>query len=330
MAQVLRSLPLPDDPHFLNREDRFADAAVYRLTEELALVQSVDFFTPVVDDPHLFGQIAAANSLSDIYALGGRPLTALNIVCFPCAGGSPELQEALEFILRGGYDKVREAGAMVVGGHSVEDKEPKYGLAVTGLIDPRRMLTPAGARPGDRLYLTKPLGAGIITTALKGEAVSPEEVKEALESMARLNAAAAKAALSAGATACTDVTGFGLLGHLRELLLSSGAAARLGDGNIPLYPGTKELAAQGFIPAGAYRNLEYYRAHVEWAGSGQEEDSLLLMADPQTSGGLLIAVERGKGELMEKRLAEEGVKGWLVGTIVEGPAGLIRVEESLG
>lgn len=322
LAQVLCRLPASDDPAFLNRDQHYADAGVYRLAEDTALVQTVDFFTPVVDDPYLFGQIAAANALSDVYAMGGRPLTALNLICFPSAAGS---LETMAEILKGGYDKIREAGAALVGGHSVDDPEPKYGLAVTGLVDPRKMITSAGARPGDRLVLTKPLGTGVITTALKGAVITEREAKEAIAGMAALNAPAARAMLECGVSAATDITGFGLLGHLHELLVSSGLGAALDGRALPFYPRTAELAAQGLIPGGAYRNLDYFRENLSVERAGDLEDRLIMLADPQTSGGLLIAVSSVRlGELLGA-LEKRGVKGYLIGELVEGPAGKITL-----
>ncbi len=316
-------MPAVEDPRYLNREQHFADAGVYRLDNDLALVQTVDFFTPVVDDPYMFGQIAAANSLSDVYAMGGKPLTALNLICFP---SSCQPLEIMERILLGGFDKIQEAGATLIGGHSVEDPEPKYGLAVTGVVDPHQMITTAGARPGDRLVLTKPLGTGIITTALKGEIFTEREVQEAIRGMAALNAAASRAAVEQGASACTDITGFGLLGHLHELLLSSGIGARLESAAIPFYPGAREAADQGLIPGGAYRNLEYYQNYVQWLGDAAlRDDTLILLADPQTSGGLLITVPPARLEAMLASLAQSGVTGWTIGTIEEAPAGTMII-----
>ena len=315
-------MPASRDPDYLNRDQHFADAGVYRVSENLALVQTVDFFTPVVDDPYLFGQIAAANAFSDVYAMGAKPLTALNLVCFPCSKHSLAIVES---ILKGGLDKIREAGAALVGGHSVEDPEPKYGLAVTGLVDPRQMVTGGGARPGDRLVLTKPLGTGIITTALKGEALTEKDAAEAIAGMAALNAAAGRAMVRAGASACTDITGFGLVGHLNELLISSGASALIESARVPFYPGSLEMAGLGLIPAGAYRNLEYFRDAVTWEGKkAKEEDLLIGFADPQTSGGLLIAVPPERLEALLKALDDEKVRGYLIGTVEPGFTGRIK------
>jgi selenide,water dikinase len=286
-------------------------------------VQTVDFFTPVVDDPYTFGQIAAANSLSDVYAVGAKPLTALNLVCFPCSKLSLDV---LEQILKGGLDKVREAGASLVGGHSIEDPEPKYGLAVTGVIDPRKMITGCGARPGDLLVLTKPLGTGVITTALKGQIVSASEAAAAIQGMAALNAGASRAMMETGVSACTDITGFGLIGHLHELLISSGVAARVESAAVPFYPLALDLAAQGMIPAGAYRNRDHFRSAVNWkAGEAAEEELLIMFADPQTSGGLLIAVPRERSTALRQALHRCGAGGAVVGEIEAGPAGRITV-----
>ncbi len=286
-------------------------------------MQTVDFFTPVVDDPYLFGQIAAANSLSDVYTVGGRPLTALNILCFP----SCKLPlDDMEAILQGGLAKVREAGAEVVGGHSVDDNEPKYGLSVTGLVELQKMVTGSGARPGDCLVLTKPLGTGVIVTSLKGGVLSAKEAAAALEGMARLNAAASRAMLQVGVSACTDVTGFGLLGHLLEMLISSGVGARLHTKEVPFYPGARELAEQGFLPGGAYRNLQFYRKDILLEREDSAlEDFLILLADPQTSGGLLISVPPSRLEKLLRELKEQGAEGKAIGTITAAPAAKIVV-----
>lgn len=323
LAQVLCRLPLSRDPYFLNRDQRFSDAGIYQISEQTALVQTVDFFTPVVDDPYLFGQIAAANALSDIYATGGRPVTALNIICFPC---HKLPLEVMAEILRGGADKVQEAGAVVVGGHSIEDNEPKYGLAVTGLISTGRLKLKEKARPGDCLVLTKPLGTGILTTALKAGVVAEPEIAEALEGMSALNAAAAEALTEVNVSACTDITGFGLLGHLQEMVVSAGVGACLDINSIPYYPKTLELADQGFIPAGAYRNRDYYRPSVLveeetlW-----EQLLLLLLADPQTSGGLLMAVDPGDLSKLLASLSKKRVNAQYLGKITGQPKGKITL-----
>lgn len=250
-------------------------------------------------------------------------MTALNIICFPV---SCQPLEIMEEILRGGYDKVKEAGAVVVGGHSIEDPEPKYGLAVTGLIDPGNVISGKGAKPGDCLVLTKPLGTGIIATAIKGEILSEKEAEEVINGMAALNAAASEAMLEVGVSACTDVTGFSFLGHLQEMLLSSEAGAVVEYRNVPLYPAVKEMAAMGMIPGGAYRNLEYMRPHVSWEGpAGEESDGLLILADPQTSGGLLVAISEDKLEQYLSALQRRRISGSFVGRITAAPAGKIVI-----
>lgn len=233
------------------------DAGVYQLTDELALVQTVDFFTPMVDDPYLFGQIAAANALSDVYAMGGKPLTAMNIVAFPVNTMDVSI---LGDILKGGAQKIREAETLLVGGHTVEDDEPKYGLSVTGIVHPGKVLTNRGGKPGDKLILTKPLGVGIITTAMKGDMADPASIEAATQSMATLNKEAAAAVIEVGVNACTDVTGFGLLGHLYEMMTPE-IGFEIQMGQVPLLPGAKDYASMGLVPGGARRN-QIGRAHV--------------------------------------------------------------------
>lgn len=299
----------------------FADAGIYRLSDELALVQSVDFFTPVVDDPFVYGQIAAANALSDIYAMGGRPITALNLIGFPlCSLGV----EVLTAILQGGADKVAEAGAVVVGGHSVEDDEPKYGLAVTGLVDPRKMVTTLGACPGDQLVLTKPLGTGLLTTALKGEVLSEKDLAQAITGMAQLNRRASEIMLEIGISACTDVTGFGLLGHALELAGASGVCVVLDSSALPAYPQALEMAAIGLVPEGSYRNRAHYLPSVVDADN-IPTPVLDLLSDPQTSGGLLISVAADKTAFLRDQLLAAGCGAYLIGAIEAGPAARLRV-----
>ncbi len=286
-------------------------------------MQTVDFFTPVVDDPYLYGQIAAANAFSDLYAMGAKPLTALNLVCFPA---ERQPLQILEEILRGGSDKIIEAGAVLIGGHSVEDAEPKYGLSVTGLVNPRRMITSGGARSGDLLFLTKPLGSGIITTAIKGEQLSESEAEETLRGMAALNDAAAAAMVEAGASAATDITGFGLLGHLNEMLIASGAGASIKRKAVPLYSRAEEMAAGGFIPGGAYRNISHFGEAVDWVGPEQEkEDWLTILFDPQTSGGLLIAVPPQHAEALLAGLKNRKLRGFYIGEINGDRAGKMTI-----
>lgn len=318
---MLRQLPVSADPNLLSAAMPFADAGIYRLSDDLALVQSLDFFTPVVDDPFVYGQIAAANALSDIYAMGGRPLTALNLIGFPlCRLGV----EVLTAILQGGAAKVSEAGAVIVGGHSVEDDEPKYGLAVTGLVDPRRMVTTLGARPGEQLVLTKPLGTGLLTTALKGEVLSEQDLAAAIAGMTQLNRRACEIMLDVGISACTDITGFGLLGHALELAGASGVCVVLDGGALPAYPRALEMAAMGLVPEGSYRNRAHYLPSV--LGADNIPSAVLdLLSDPQTSGGLLISVPADKTSLLRDQLLASGCGAYLIGAIEAGPAARLRV-----
>lgn len=298
------------------------DAGVYLLTDEFALIQTVDFFTPVVDDPYLYGQIAAANALSDVYAMGGQPLTALNIICYPTGCGD---LETLATILRGGADKITEAGALLVGGHSVEDKEPKYGLAVTGLVHPAKLVTNRGAREGDLLVLTKRIGTGVITTALKAGLAPAAAVEEACREMATLNRAAAAAMQEIGVSACTDITGFGLLGHALALARASAIHLTLNAAAVPLLPEAWELAASGFLPAGAYANRDYVAPRVSFA-AGIPEVLRDLLCDPQTSGGLLIAVPPDRINLLLAALKSRAVAtAAVIGSVTAGDAGTITV-----
>lgn len=285
LSRALAPLPSLEDSRILVGRESFDDAGVLYVSDELALVQTVDFFAPIVDDPFGFGQIAAANALSDVYAMGGQPLSALNIVGFP-AGSLP--LEVLTEILRGGQEKVHEAGAVLLGGHSVVDEEIKYGLAVTGRVHPKRLLTNATARVGDRLILTKPIGSGILATALKRGWLDHDSQRRLVAVMSTLNRDASGAALELQASAATDVTGFGLLGHASHVARGSGVTLRFRIADIPLLPGARELWARGARPGGAERNLEFVLPQTEWSALGDEERGLLV--DPQTSGGLLVAV----------------------------------------
>jgi selenide,water dikinase len=275
---------------------------VYRLAPDLAVVQSVDLFPPVVDDPYDFGRIAAANSLSDIYAMGARPLFALSVVGFPLA----KLKlEVLAAILRGGADVARAAGIDILGGHSIDDLEPKYGLVVTGVVHPDRVWRNVGARPGDALVLTKPLGTGLLTTAIKRGLLGPDDVRTVTETMATLNRGAAEALEGLAVHACTDVTGFGLLGHLAELVAGSRVAARVEFGALPLLPGTRDFAARGVLPGGTRRNLGHAREAVELV-LGVAEPDALVAADAQTSGGLLVALPEDDAARFLERLRAAG------------------------
>jgi selenide,water dikinase len=285
LAEVLAPIPGASDERILVGRETFDDAGVFLLSDELALVQTLDFFAPIVDDPYTFGQIAAANALSDVYAMGGQPLTALNIVAFP----NDKLPLAiLTDILRGGLDKVHEAGAHIIGGHTILDEEIKYGLAVTGRAHPKFLLTNAGAKPGDRLMLTKPLGTGILATAIKRGELAPSAQSEVLASMTMLNGSASRAALAVGSRCATDVTGFGLLGHASHVARASGVTLRFSVAAIPVFAGAAEAWTRGIRTGGAERNLEYVKELVDWGSSTDAQRALLV--DPQTSGGLLVAV----------------------------------------
>ena len=276
------------------------------------LLQTADFFTPIVDDPYRFGQIAAANAFSDIYAMGGEPLTALNLVAFPCSLDLGILRD----ILAGGLSKIEEAGARLCGGHSVQDEEPKYGLSVTGFVERDAVVTNAGARAGDALVLTKPLGLGILTTALKRDLVSEEEIEDAVETASLLNRGARDALREVGASAATDVTGYGLLGHLSEMLEASGAGAVVRRGEVPVWERAVPLAAEGCYPGGLESNREYLRGRV--VADGVAPEDLLPLYDPQTSGGLLVAVPQGRLSALAGTLEDLGVSGSVVGEVVEG------------
>jgi selenide,water dikinase len=313
LLPIIRDLPAPTDPRLLVGTPTGDDAAVFALRDDLALVQTVDFFTPLVDDPYDFGRIAAANALSDVYAMGGTPLTALNIVAFPleALGG-----DVLAAILRGGLDVVTAAGASIVGGHSIKDDEPKYGLAVTGTVDPRTMTTNAGGRPGDVLVLTKPLGVGAIVTAAKRGAAGDDLVAAAVAVMVELNAAASAAAVAAGVHAMTDVTGFGLLGHLHHVARESGLAAEVDAAAVPAIDGVAALlAGEEAVSGGSRRNAEW-AAQFTTIGPGVEPWRVRLITDATTSGGLLAAVPAE---------AAAAIPGTVIGRLVDGPRGTIRV-----
>ncbi len=316
-------MPLEVHPNLLVGTETADDAGVYKISDEMALVQTVDFITPIVDDPFLFGQIAAANSLSDVYAMGGQPLTALNIVGFPRQ--TLDLSVLTE-ILRGGLKKIHESGAVLLGGHTVNDLELKYGLSVTGTVPPQRIITNKGAQAGDVLILTKPLGTGIISTANKGGMAAADIVQEAVDSMLRLNDRAAEAMIAAGAHACTDITGFGLLGHASEMAKSCGATFRLFYPRIPVLQGAKEYASSGLVPGGAYCNQDYFGREVMVSPEIPEPERIILF-DPQTSGGLLIAVPRSQGEELLHRLRQNGIGvATVVGEVIQKEKWVISVE----
>ncbi len=284
-------MPRMKDERLIVGSDTSDDAAVYKLNEETALVQTVDFFTPVVDDPYTFGQIAAANSLSDVYAMGGQPLVAMNIVCFPdCLK-----LEVLEQILKGGADKAIEAGALLVGGHSVKDEEPKYGLSVTGIVHPEKVLVNSTARVGDYLILTKPLGLGILNTAIKADMASKDQYDAAVKTMVTLNKYALEALDGLNISSCTDVTGFGFLGHAHEMAEGSEVSLEIYSDRIPIIEGAEGFAGMGIIPEGAYSNKNHVGGDIE-VEEGVEEVILDLLYDPQTSGGLLVAIDKNDVE----------------------------------
>lgn len=321
-------MPTFTDPHILVDASTRDDAAVYQLTADRAIVATVDFFTPIVDDAYDFGRIAAANAFSDVYAMGARPLLALNLVGWPRDKLPYDL---LGDVLRGGADIAREAGAFVLGGHSVDDPEPKYGMVVIGEVHPDRIVTLAHAQPGDVLVLTKPIGTGILTTALKRDLVSAADISEAVRSMATLNAGAARAMLENGASpaiaphAATDVTGFGLLGHLNNMLVASGVSAEIDAAAVPLLPNAAALVEQGAIPGGTRRNREALAAKVRFDAAVPEAIRVLLF-DAQTSGGLLIAVPEGHvAQLLTALKKEKTPAAARIGRIVAGPPGTIAV-----
>ena len=297
------------------------DAAVYKLNDDVALIFTADFFAPVVDDAYTYGAIAAANSMSDVYAMGGEVLMALNITCFP-PDMPPEIAGA---ILRGGADKVAEAGGILVGGHTMDDKEPKYGLAVVGIVHPQKVVTKAGARPGDVLILTKPLGTGVITTALKAGMAREEHVRAAVETMLHLNRNASRAMQEVGVSAATDITGFGLLGHALDMALMSRVKLRFYYDRIPFIPGARDYAEQWLFPGGAHSNERFFHPRVRFILDLEDEEQLLLF-DPQTSGGLLIAVPAERASELVEKLEEKGEGHWVIGEVAEeDDAGRIEV-----
>ena len=296
------------------------DAGVYKLTDTLAIIQTIDFFTPIVDDPYTFGQIAAANALSDVYAMGGKPLTAMNIVCFPTKSLDISV---LNKILRGGLDKMSEAKVALVGGHSVEDTELKYGLAVTGIVSPKRLVTNSGAKVGDKLILTKPLGIGIITTALKAGKVNQETITKVTKCMTTLNDTASELMQEIGVHASTDITGFGFLGHSIQLAQNSGVGIHLATATIPFFPEAEELAKQGLRPGGLSRNRDFYSSCAKIAS---EVPAYLqdILFDPQTSGGLLICLAPSKAEQLLGRLRQAGIEeAAIIGEVVSQPEGVV-------
>lgn len=322
LSQVIRSLPAAaPNPNLLVGIDTSDDAGVYRLSDDLALVQTVDFFTPIVDDPYSFGQIAAANAISDIYAMGGTPLTALNIVAFPIRTLD---KQVLADILRGAGDKMKEAGITLMGGHSIDDNEPKFGLAVTGLVHPDKVRTNAGSVPGDKLILTKPIGVGILTTSIKKDKLTDEEVRRVTEVMATLNKTAAATMEPFDVHACTDVTGFGLIGHALEMAKGSGVGIRLRASDVPVLPRVRELAEEGFVPGGTKNNFAHVKDSVDFPAD-LDQIGQWMLCDAVTSGGLLISVAAGQADELLGRLLRAGVEAAVVGETTADHPGRIVV-----
>ncbi len=323
LTQVLRQLPDEMDPDLLVGVEMSDDAGVYRISEDTALILSVDFFPPLVDDPFTFGQISAANALSDIYAMGGDPKLALNIVCFP----KKLPVEVLNEIIRGGVDKLKEAGALLVGGHTIEDEEIKYGLSVTGFVHPERLMKNSSAVPGDRLVLTKPIGTGVVASAMKAGRCSEADAEAALSSMRSLNKVAGGLIHSAGASACTDITGFGLVGHAFEMAEASGVTVKIDSAKVPLLPGVKKLAAnRKNLPRNIKSNMEHMAGSVT-SDPGIESELLTLLHDPQTSGGLLISIGTDKCDALIEKLNDSTVDARIVGEVIEARDGEVVIVE---
>ena len=299
-------------PDLLVGFDTGDDAAVYRLTSDLCVIQTIDFFPPIVDDPYDYGSIAAVNALSDVYAMGGTPLLALNVVCFP----EDQPMSILTRILQGGADVAKEANVLIAGGHTVKDAEPKYGMAVTGTIHPDKIVTNAAAKPGDVLVLTKPIGTGIISTAGKAGVTDDAIIAGAVASMRQLNRAASEAMLAAGVVSATDVTGFGLAGHLQGMMRASNTTGHVRLGAVPLLPGTRELAERDVVPGGTRRNLEAADPATRW-GAGISDEDKLILCDAQTSGGMLMCIPESGTRALLKELEDRGVTGTIVGSVTE-------------
>jgi selenide,water dikinase len=321
LDSVLRKLPKQTDPNVLVGFDTADDAGVYQLAPDLALVQTVDFFTPIVDDPYTFGQVAAANALSDVYAMGGRPISALSIVGFPNTGRDTDV---LERILQGGLSKMQEAGCTVIGGHSIGDDEIKFGYAVTGLVNPERVWKNATARPRDRLVLTKRLGTGIISTAIKKGRASAAAVAAATDSMTTLNREASEIAQRFEIHAATDITGFGLLGHAREMAAGSNVSLLIDASRVAFLPEALDYAHEGFLPGGLHRNVEFIASCVEF-DAGVSEDVRKLLFDPQTAGGLLFSAAPESAPKIVTALREAGVHCHEIGEVIPTAHPLMRV-----
>lgn len=326
LKQVLSSIKRPHCPELLTSLDNFEDAAVYKITEDIAIVETVDFFPPVVDDPFLFGRIAAVNALSDVYAMGGKPVIALNILCFPTCDYPLEV---VEEILQGGQAACNEAEVTIAGGHSIQGPEPVYGLAVTGVVNPQSMLTNGGAKEGDLLLITKPLGTGVMLLGMKGDLLAEAERKQLFDSLTLLNKGALEIAKKYEPHAATDITGFGMIGHTAEMASASGLSAYLYIDELPLFPGARSLAAQGFVPAGAYGNRNTFNSsvsnleHIETAIQD-------LLFDPQTSGGLMFALQEKPAMRLLAELKDSGFTAAIVGGMRRGTPGSIILKGQSG
>lgn len=323
LKQVLSSLPRQHCPGLLTSLDNFEDAAVYKITEDIAIIETVDFFPPVVDDPFLFGRIAAVNALSDVYAMGGNPVIALNILCFPTCDYPLEV---VEEILQGGHAACAEANVTIAGGHSIQGPEPVYGLAVTGVINPRSILTNGGAKEGDVIVLTKPLGTGVMLLGLKGDSLSKEGSEQLLASLTLLNKGALEIAKKYEPNAATDITGFGMIGHATEMALASGLSAYLYIDALPFFPGAVTLAGQGFVPAGAYGNRNTFAPSVinlEHIDVAIQD----LLFDPQTSGGLMFSIKEEPAMRLLRELSDSGLTASIIGGFQTGKPGAIEVRK---
>ncbi|MCU9613088.1 selenide, water dikinase SelD [Caldibacillus lycopersici] len=323
LAEVMHMLPPQiQDPNLLVGLDTSDDAGVYRLTDDLAMVQTLDFFTPIVDDPYDFGQVAATNAMSDIYAMGGKPLTALNIVAFPISTLDKSI---LAEILRGASDKLQEAGVTLVGGHSIDDQEPKFGLSVTGIVHPNKVLTNAGAKVGDKLILTKPIGVGILTTALKRGLLTTEQIDRVTKVMTTLNKSAAEIIKSYEVHACTDVTGFGLLGHATEMAAGAQVGLKINKNQVPILEGAKAFAENGVLPGGSRNNYAHVKNMVTFSEAIDETDQYIL-CDAVTSGGLLISVASSDAETLLHELQQAGLEASIIGEVIAEHAGHVLVD----
>jgi selenide,water dikinase len=321
LGEILRELPSLKSPALLTGMDHFEDAAVYRISEDVAIIQTTDFFPPVVDDPYTFGRIAAVNALSDVYAMGGRPVLALNILCFPTCDYPLEIVRA---ILKGGADAIAESGAVLAGGHSIQAPEPIYGLSVTGLVHPSAILTNGGAKAGDALVLSKSIGTGVGLLGMKGEQLSATAQQSLLKNLTTLNDQILAAGLQYELHAATDITGFGLIGHLHEMAEASGLLASINAAGVPLLPAVRQLAAEGFVPAGAYANRQTYQPFVNYIDA--VDDSLMdLLFDPQTAGGLLFSLPAKDATLLTRDLKALGVAAATIGAFRTGKSGQVEV-----